>query len=183
MRDRDLSLKRGAVALVCDHRPPTTDHRPPPTPRSTCRWRRIPTDFIRLLLPMLDEAKPEDAAAKDAEQSITDLIKSDYDVLVTLADQQQDPNSPLYSVKAFEDLGLHEDLLKGIYDMKFTKPSKIQERALPLLLKDPTSSVNLNPERARPPPSSSPCSPASTFPSKSPKPYVSHPPANSPVRS
>jgi superfamily II DNA/RNA helicase len=31
----------------------------------------------------------------------------------------------------------HADLLKGIYDMKFVKPSKIQERALPLLLADP----------------------------------------------
>lgn len=31
----------------------------------------------------------------------------------------------------------HQDLLKGIYDMGFTKPSKIQERALPLLLSNP----------------------------------------------
>ena len=31
----------------------------------------------------------------------------------------------------------HADLLKGIYDMGFTKPSKIQESALPLLLRDP----------------------------------------------
>ncbi len=29
------------------------------------------------------------------------------------------------------------DLLKGIYDMGFSKPSKIQERALPLLLANP----------------------------------------------
>ena len=29
------------------------------------------------------------------------------------------------------------DLLKGIFDMGFSKPSKIQERALPLLLRDP----------------------------------------------
>ena len=54
-----------------------------------------------------------------------------------LADQQADPNSPLYSAKSFDQLGLHEDLLKGIYSMKFTKPSKIQERALPLLLQNP----------------------------------------------
>lgn len=56
---------------------------------------------------------------------------------VTLADQQADPDSPLYSVKSFDELGLHPDLLKGIYAMKFTKPSKIQERALPLLLQNP----------------------------------------------
>ena len=30
-----------------------------------------------------------------------------------------------------------EILLKGLYDMKFKKPSKIQEKALPLLLADP----------------------------------------------
>jgi superfamily II DNA/RNA helicase len=30
-----------------------------------------------------------------------------------------------------------EDLLKGVYKMGFQKPSKIQERALPLLLQDP----------------------------------------------
>ncbi len=33
--------------------------------------------------------------------------------------------------------GRHDDLLKGIYDMGFTKPSMIQERALPLLLSNP----------------------------------------------
>ncbi|KAE8270839.1 hypothetical protein A4X09_0g1478 [Tilletia walkeri] len=31
----------------------------------------------------------------------------------------------------------HEDLLKGIYAMKYQKPSKIQDRALPLLLQNP----------------------------------------------
>ena len=31
----------------------------------------------------------------------------------------------------------HPDLLKGIYAMGFNKPSKIQERALPLLLANP----------------------------------------------
>ena len=75
---------------------------------------------------------------------------------VTLADQQADPNSPLFSAKSFEELGLYVDfmtyfistcldaafasdpeLLRGIYDMRFSKPSKIQERALPLLLRNP----------------------------------------------
>lgn len=68
---------------------------------------------------------------------VSDLRESNYDVTVTLADQQADPNSPLFSVKAFEDLGLHENLLKGIYGMRYQKPSKIQERALPLLLQNP----------------------------------------------
>ena len=50
---------------------------------------------------------------------------------------QADPNSPLYSAKSFDELGLAPELLKGIYAMKFQKPSKIQERALPLLLHNP----------------------------------------------
>lgn len=63
-----------------------------------------------------------------------ELVDPEYDVEVKLADQQADPNSPLYSAKSFEALGLRPELLKGIYNMKFTKPSKIQEKALPLLL-------------------------------------------------
>ncbi|KAJ6512976.1 P-loop containing nucleoside triphosphate hydrolase protein [Mycena sanguinolenta] len=70
-----------------------------------------------------------------------ELIKSTFEVTVTLADQQGDPNSPLYSAKTFEELGLHQDLLRGIYDMGFSKPSKIQERALPLLLSNPPTNM------------------------------------------
>ncbi|WFD33445.1 RNA helicase [Malassezia cuniculi] len=78
-----------------------------------------------------------DDTPDDDEAEEPRLSEPKYDVQVTLADQQADPNSPLFSVKSFEQLGLHEDLLKGIYAMKFTKPSKIQERALPLLLQNP----------------------------------------------
>jgi superfamily II DNA/RNA helicase len=31
----------------------------------------------------------------------------------------------------------HENLIKGVYNMGFQRPSKIQERALPLLLQNP----------------------------------------------
>ena len=41
------------------------------------------------------QAEPED-----------NLITTTYDVAVKLADMQGDPNSPLYSVKRFEELGL-----------------------------------------------------------------------------
>lgn len=40
---------------------------------------------------------------------------------------RKDPNSPLYSVKTFEELRLPEELLKGVYELGFQKPSKIQE--------------------------------------------------------
>lgn len=88
--------------------------------------------------PMKKDGEEKDQA-KDTEAN--DLINSTFDVSVTLADQQADPNSPLYSAKTFEELGLHTDLLKGIYDMGFSKPSKIQERALPLLLSSPPTNM------------------------------------------
>jgi len=61
------------------------------------------------------EKKPADGAAADDKavelRKPTELRESSYDVTVTLADQQADPNSPLYSAKTFEQLGLY-DLLK-----------------------------------------------------------------------
>ncbi|GCF01283.1 RNA helicase required for poly(A+) mRNA export [Zygosaccharomyces mellis] len=97
-----------------------------------------------------EESKPkEESQAKDdrenasqkeralKQQEETNLVKSEYEVKVNFADIQADPNSPLYSVKSFEELGLSPELLKGLYAMKFQKPSKIQERALPLLLHNP----------------------------------------------
>ena len=55
--------------------------------------------------------------------------------------ERKNPDSPLYSVKRFEDLNLRNELLKGLYDMGFTKPSKIQETALPALLSDPPQNI------------------------------------------
>lgn len=83
-----------------------------------------------------DTTEPEKSESKDSN-----LIKSSYEVQVKLADLQADPNSPLYSVKSFDDLGLSPELLKGLYAMKFTKPSKIQEKALPLLLSNPPTNM------------------------------------------
>ncbi|GEQ71816.1 hypothetical protein JCM33374_g5502 [Metschnikowia sp. JCM 33374] len=84
------------------------------------------------------EEAPEPAAPAEPE---TNLIKSTYEVKVKLADLQADPNSPLFSAKSFEELGLKDTLLKGLYAMKFNKPSKIQEKALPLLLKNPPQNM------------------------------------------
>ncbi|KAL9103542.1 MAG: hypothetical protein Q9163_001420 [Psora crenata] len=71
----------------------------------------------------------------------TGVIEPSYEVDVKLSDLQADPNDPLYSAKSFEQLGLNEHILKGIYHMRFTKPSKIQERALPLLLANPPTNM------------------------------------------
>jgi ATP-dependent RNA helicase DDX19/DBP5 len=88
------------------------------------------------------EDDDEDEYAKEVEGVfMSTLSDSKNDVKVKLADKQADVNSPLYSVKTFEELGLDENLLKGIYAMKFMKPSKVQERALPLLLNDPPTNL------------------------------------------
>ncbi|KAK4054887.1 RNA helicase required for poly(A+) mRNA export [Microbotryomycetes sp. JL201] len=84
--------------------------------------------------------KAEDEAGEELQgfPKVSSLLTSlTNEVQVTLADQQADPDSPLYSAKSFEDLNLHPNLLKGVYRMGFQKPSKIQERALPLLLQNP----------------------------------------------
>ncbi|KAF5337942.1 hypothetical protein D9758_013123 [Tetrapyrgos nigripes] len=87
------------------------------------------------------ESKTDKKDEKPGPSDNSDLISSTFEVTVTLADQQADVNSPLYSAKTFEELGLHQDLLKGIYEMGFSKPSKIQERALPLLLSNPPANM------------------------------------------
>ena len=46
---------------------------------------------------------------------------------------QNDHNSPLYSVKSFEELHLDSKLIRGISKIGFDKPTKIQETALLML--------------------------------------------------
>lgn len=91
--------------------------------------------------PAAEEKADEKADEKEEKEEDSNLIASTYEVKVKLADLQADPNSPLFSVKSFEELGLSPELLKGLYAMKFNKPSKIQEKALPLLLKDPPTNM------------------------------------------
>lgn len=86
------------------------------------------------------EETPKEETPKEGEAE-SNLIKSTYEVKVKLADLQADPNSPLYSIKSFEELGLSKELLKGLYAMKYQKPSKIQEKALPLLISNPPENM------------------------------------------
>ncbi|KAK2753448.1 RNA helicase required for poly(A+) mRNA export, partial [Arachnomyces sp. PD_36] len=71
----------------------------------------------------------------------SNLHEPEYEVDVKLSDLQADPNNPLYSAKTFEQLGLTEEILKGLQAMNYHRPSKIQERALPLLLSDPPQNM------------------------------------------
>lgn len=81
----------------------------------------------------------EDTAPSPAEMSLMrkalcrGIIENKNDVEVL----RKDPNSPLYAVRTFEALNLRPELLKGIYEMGFRLPSKIQETALPTLLANP----------------------------------------------
>lgn len=56
---------------------------------------------------------------------------------------QADPNTPYFSANTFEELGLSEDLMKGIYHLKFSKPSKIQATSLPMILSSTGEHKNL----------------------------------------
>ena len=46
-------------------------------------------------------------------------------------------------MNTFQDLGLNEDLLLAITDMGFTKPSEVQDKAIPILLEQDTDLVAL----------------------------------------
>ncbi|KAK7905142.1 hypothetical protein WMY93_017749 [Mugilogobius chulae] len=78
-----------------------------------------------------------------AEQSLlhkiirTSLVRNRNQVEVL----QRDPNSPLFSVKTFEELRLKPELLRGIYNMGFNRPSRIQENALPMMLAQPPQNL------------------------------------------
>jgi ATP-dependent RNA helicase DDX19/DBP5 len=54
----------------------------------------------------VDKASATSSAVKEMEQQDTNLIQNKYEVAVKLQDMQADPNSPLYSVKSFDELGL-----------------------------------------------------------------------------
>lgn len=65
------------------------------------------------------------------------LHEGSYEVEVKLSDLQADASNPLYSINSFEELGINPAILKGLYALQFRKPSRIQEKALPLLLANP----------------------------------------------
>lgn len=69
------------------------------------------------------------------------LTEPQYDVQIKLADMQADPNNPLYSIKTFEELNLRPEILKGVMGMNFSKPSKVQEKTLPLLMMNPPKNM------------------------------------------
>ncbi|EGD84341.1 ATP-dependent RNA helicase DBP5 [Trichophyton rubrum D6] len=86
----------------------------------------------------VEDAQTDGAAYRTGASMLRD---SEYTVNVQLSDLQADPNNPLYSIKSFEELGLDEAVLRGLRQMRFSRPSKIQERALPLLMSNPPQNM------------------------------------------
>lgn len=89
-----------------------------------------------------EKAEEEEKEDRAAQSLLNKLIRSN---LVDNTNQvevlQRDPNSPLYSVKSFEELRLKPQLLQGVYAMGFNRPSKIQENALPMMLAEPPQNL------------------------------------------
>ncbi len=88
---------------------------------------------------------PDNGNDTGAEAPIEDdgiqrgIIEPAYDVEVKFAD---DTTSPLSTqVSSFEELGLPKPINDGLLAMNFKKPSKIQERALPLMISDPPTNM------------------------------------------
>ncbi|KAJ2994142.1 RNA helicase required for poly(A+) mRNA export [Globomyces sp. JEL0801] len=114
-------------------------------PKKTTNWGDEP-----VLTPADSEASLP-APESDEVDELTDKVDSlntkqtnnlapdtEHSVKVTLADGS---DAIYQSVTTFEDLNLHEDLLKGVYGMGYQKPSKIQANALPLLLANPPKNM------------------------------------------
>jgi ATP-dependent RNA helicase DDX19/DBP5 len=84
-----------------------------------------------------DSKNDSTAPAKVEKDEHSNLVDNEYEVEVKLSDLQNDAESPLFSVSSFEELGLPKAINDGLLAMNFKKPSKIQEKALPLMLSDP----------------------------------------------
>ena len=86
----------------------------------------------------------DEGAQKADESMLAKMVRTkllEVSSKANLEVQQKDPNNPLFSAKSFEELNLVDELKKGLRDMGFMKPSKIQETALPLLLKTPAENM------------------------------------------
>jgi ATP-dependent RNA helicase DDX19/DBP5 len=86
----------------------------------------------------VDEAQVDGAGAMGGGSGLQDVA---YDVEVSLNDLQRDESTPFGSVHSFQELGLPEPVLNGLLAMNFQKPSKVQEKALPLMLANPPQNM------------------------------------------
>ncbi|PHH80658.1 hypothetical protein CDD82_1586 [Ophiocordyceps australis] len=67
----------------------------------------------------------------------TGLNEPEYDVEVSLSELQENEATPFYSASSWQDLGLSEEIYRGLMVLNYLKPSKVQCKSLPLILSDP----------------------------------------------
>ncbi|KAL6592504.1 P-loop containing nucleoside triphosphate hydrolase protein [Neocallimastix sp. 'constans'] len=86
--------------------------------------------------------KPEQVKDESKDKKApTDSAEAVVEVKLA-ASNVKDLTDKLYvGASTFEDMKLHEKLLENIYRVGFIKPSKIQEKAIPLLLHDPPTNL------------------------------------------
>ncbi|KAI1344671.1 ATP-dependent RNA helicase DBP5 [Xylariaceae sp. FL0016] len=84
---------------------------------------------------------PETEVADAAVDQGSRLQEPSFDVEVQLSELQKDTEHPLGSAASFEELGLPKPVLLGLQALHFQKPSKVQEKALPLMLADPPQNM------------------------------------------
>ncbi|KAJ1606022.1 Dbp5p-like eIF4A-1-family RNA SFII helicase [Cryptosporidium canis] len=94
----------------------------------------------------------ESGGAEDAEREDLGSFKSansghsayqfrDVENTSSISVHTADPKTQLYSAKDWSDLSLSPDLIKGIYNKGFNRPSKIQAAALPLIFNSPMNLI------------------------------------------
>ncbi|PXF41679.1 ATP-dependent RNA helicase DBP5 [Gracilariopsis chorda] len=91
--------------------------------------------------PEEDWAESTDELTTEDEQLFSGIDPGDETSRIQVL--QADPTTPYYSANTFEELGLSEELMKGIYHMKFSKPSKIQATSLPMIISSDGEYKNL----------------------------------------
>jgi len=97
--------------------------------------KKIEEGIKNLSTEQVNEVPPElKAVPKDAGEAVVEVKLA--------ASNVKDLTDPLYvGVSTFEDMKLHQKLLENVYRVGFVKPSKIQEKAIPLLLHDPPTNL------------------------------------------
>ncbi|KAG0097360.1 RNA helicase required for poly(A+) mRNA export [Podila epicladia] len=101
------------------------------------KLENLPSNTPNLSAPSTS-AFPTSLTPASGTDSADTALGDDIDLMYDMVIEDMKPLTPLESVKTFEELKLSEPLLKAVYSSKFAKPSRIQEYALPYLLRDPS---------------------------------------------
>jgi len=123
--DRTSALTAADVPVVVDA-PPTSDE-------TTAAAVNAAADALQ----KVGVSAPDDPDAPDApDLSLKSEVLLEQEE--TVVEKKVVDDTPYASAKSFEELGLTQELLQGLYsEMKFERPSKIQGETLPMILTPP----------------------------------------------